>query len=350
MSDSSSSSDEEDAYLAAAASVAVTGASICAKAAESAKAASQKLRPRFSTHSHNAAEAGNGMVSTATRISLADDLAEEEKPLQGQLAEKLTKQLHSLLDRTVGASFEPPESAQHHVKELRQEDGAGEASRSDSSVDTGVRMFKNVAEGTPCVVKSQAAGRKARSHTSWATALRGNAGDGSDDEREVLKAAWTVAIDPEDLLQAAAAAAEAALEHVVVMEEVDSDTEWRGGGKPGWVKPGSSIEQKRRQKKAKAPIVAMAVMSPRDVVKGPAGEDALPQKARKRKGKKERQKEQQKMCSVSSPSAAQCKAVLPAVVQAGPVEDSDKLERKRAKRRELKKRRKLAGKDPQGPT
>ena len=71
---------------------------------------------------------------------------------------QLAEQLHNILERTVGRSLDanPPSSSEDD--EMEAEEGNGEGAALDApvaaaaaTVDVGVRMFKTVEEGTPCI-------------------------------------------------------------------------------------------------------------------------------------------------------------------------------------------------------
>ena len=69
---------------------------------------------------------------------------------------QLTEQLHSLLDRTVGAKIKAAKHAPPSPDGLQPDAGDhSPACGGDLSADTGVRMFRKVAEGTPCILASQ---------------------------------------------------------------------------------------------------------------------------------------------------------------------------------------------------
>jgi len=250
-------------------------------------------------------------------------LEEDDLPLQGLLADKVVRELHSLVEKQLSSGTAPssPET---------------EASFEENGLDNpleSIRVFKHVPTGTPVLLRGFATAASEFPQPSWVSVLNGRPGDDSSDEERAAVAASAVAVDAAEIVERAQRLAEAAAANVCPVSEVDSDTDWRGG-----VKPGSTIENTHTRKRAhKCGAPAPNALSLHD--NGPINlrvSEKENSSSRKRKGKKERERERRiKDCAPVESGEGN------GVCQNGSKQEEEaRLARKRAKRREIKKRKK----------
>mmetsp|Transcript_5915 Transcript_5915/g.10651 ORF Transcript_5915/g.10651 Transcript_5915/m.10651 type:complete len:325 (-) Transcript_5915:50-1024(-) len=268
-----------------------------------------------------------GVSLDGTYLAASDSRYDAERPLGGVLRDKVSEQLHKLIEKSMsfwvpGGDSDSTKDAFGHI-----EDRASSVEQGGEN-DEAIQLFKSGVKGVTFVSKPAHGDQREPSAASWSRKIKAMTKTHvfyTVTHTETLGQARTIAVSSADIILSAAKHAYAAKQHVVL--DTDMETEWRGG-----VKPGSTIEElgtilsRNTQGVSNVGCEGLNQLSSACMVKG-----------RKRKGKRERMKEKSGIVESDSRDIDEL-----ATTEEDLMDAAAKLARKREKRREIKKRRKYS--------